>query len=457
MIAELRPYPSMTDSGLPWLGKMPLGWSTHRLKSVFREVDQRSGTGNEPLLSLRMREGLVDHHAMGGRAIPPSSLVNYKVTRPGEIVMNRMRAAAGLFAATRTLGLVSPDYAVLRPRTRVDLDYFVKLFRTPLMMAIFRLESRGLGTGESGFLRLYAERFGMLAVPVPPPVEQAAIARFLGHVDRQIRRYVRAKQKLINLLEEQQQAIIRRAVTRGLDVNVQLKPSDVDWLGDVPRHWELRRLKFLARIKTGGRDTVDRKGDGDYPFFVRSQSVERIDSFSFDGEAVLTAGDGAGVAKVFHYVVGKFDFHQRVYKCSNFRHVCGRFFFYYFRCTLRYEAFRETAKSTVDSLRLPMLQNFPVLLPPWDEQLEIVELITRETAAVERSLATVRHEVDLLLEYRSRLIADVVTGKLDVREAAARVPGEAGEPEPPDEVEPLAEGDEAEGAGLDEPAEAADL
>lgn len=107
------------------------------------------------------------------------------------------------------------------------------------------------------------------------------------------------------------------------------KPSGVQWLGDVPTHWEAQRLRSLANIKTGGRDTVNRRDDGEYPFFVRSQTIERIDTWSFDGEAVLTAGDGVGVGKVFHYINGKFHYHQCVYKFSDFRDVLGKFFFHY--------------------------------------------------------------------------------------------------------------------------------
>ena len=135
------------------------------------------------------------------------------------------------------------------------------------------------------------------------------------------------------------------------------KPSGIEWLGDVPAHWEVRRLRSLANITTGGQDTINQQDDGKYPFFVRSQTVERIDTWSFDGEAVLTAGDGVGVGKVFHYVNGKFDYHQRVYKFSDFSAVLGKFFFHYFRALLRFEVLQGTAKSTVDSLRLPMLQN----------------------------------------------------------------------------------------------------
>ena len=130
----------------------------------------------------------------------------------------------------------------------------------------------------------------------------------------------------------------------------------------------MRRLRTLARVTTGGRDTIDRVDGGRYPFFVRSQRVERINSFSYDGEAVLTAGDGAGVGKVFHYVNDRFDFHQRVYKFSDFRDMDGRYFFHYFRAFLGRVTAAGTAKSTVDSLRRPMLLDFPVVIPPLDEQ-----------------------------------------------------------------------------------------
>ena len=252
--------------------------------------------------------------------------------------------------------------------------------------------------------------------------EQHAIVRYLDYVDRRIRRYVAAKRRLITLLEEEKQAIINRAVTRGLDPNAHLKPSGVEWMGDVPEHWEVRRLRSLAGIGTGGRDTINREDGGKYPFFVRSQSVERINTWSFDGEAVLTAGDGVGVGKVFHYINGKFDYHQRVYKFSNFRQIAGKYFFHYFRSTLSNEVFQGTAKSTVDSLRLPMLQNFPVAVPPLPEQHAIVENLEDATVGVDTAIARARRQVELVLEYRTRLIADVVTGKLDVREVVGQLP-----------------------------------
>ena len=266
-----------------------------------------------------------------------------------------------------------------------------------------------------------------VTVAIPSLPEQAAIVRFLDHADRHIRRYIRAKEELIVLLREHKQAVILAAVSGQIDVRTgrpypAYTDSGVQWLCRVPDHWQVRRLRSLAHIKTGDRDTVDKVDDGTYPFFVRSQTVERINSWSFDGEAVLTAGDGAGVARVFHYMNGKFDYHQRVYKFSDFREVLPKFFFEYFRLTLQFEALAGNAKSTVDSLRQPMLQSFPVPLPPRDEQVAIVDYLSRAVASIDTMRVGLQREIDLLHQYRTRLVADVVTGKLDVRGLASGLP-----------------------------------
>jgi len=166
------------------------------------------------------------------------------------------------------------------------------------------------------------------------------------------------------------------------------KPSGVEWLGDVPEHWTLRRLKFLCDIQTGNKDTVDAVEDGDYPFFVRSQTVERINSFTFDCEAVLTAGDGVGVGKVFHYHNGPFDFQQCVYMLNKFRNVAGPFLFHFLKENFYKVALEGGAKSTVDSLRRPLFTNFTVPVPPAEEQRSIVAIVERESAKKSGSIVT---------------------------------------------------------------------
>ena len=186
------------------------------------------------------------------------------------------------------------------------------------------------------------------------------------------------------------------------------KDSGVEWLGDVPDSWNMRRLKYISTIKTGEKDTVDRVDNGKYPFFVRSKWIEHIDTFSYDGEAVLTAGDG-DIGKIFHYINGKFDYHQRVYKFSNFTEIIGKYLFYYLHNNLAEEVVKLSAKTTVDSLRLPFLQNFPVLLPAVKEQTAIANFLGRKTTQIDKAIAIKEKQIALLKERKQILIRNAVT------------------------------------------------
>jgi type I restriction enzyme S subunit len=162
-------------------------------------------------------------------------------------------------------------------------------------------------------------------------------------------------------------------------------------LGVIPDDWDLEHIEDLAMITTGGKNTQDRVAGGQYPFFVRSQTVERINSYSFDGEAVLTAGDGVGTGKVFHYINGKFDVHQRVYRISNFNeHTNGFFFFLYFSTHFFNRIMQMTAKSSVDSVRREMIARMLVPLPP--------------SLAEQRAIAQALKDVDALIESLDRLM-----------------------------------------------------
>lgn len=140
-------------------------------------------------------------------------------------------------------------------------------------------------------------------------------------------------------------------------------------IGVIPEDWEVKKVSEISKITTGNKNTQDKVDNGIYPFFVRSQIVERINSFSFDGEAVLTAGDGVGVGKVFHYINGKFDFHQRVYAISHFNsNISGFYFFKYFQNNFYNRIMQMTAKSSVDSVRMETIADMQIPLPPLAEQ-----------------------------------------------------------------------------------------
>ena len=243
MIADLKPYADYKESGLPWLGQVPGHWSVRRIKTVLRETDRRSEDGSGTLLSLTRVRGLIPRRDMTDKMHSAKTLAGYKRYRAGQLVMNRMQAWSGMFGAGDIDGLISPDYAVFDVLGGHAIKLILERLKTPDLVGQFALESKGIG---SGFNRLYTDRFGPIPISLPPPDEQAAIVRFLDWANGRLERAIRAKRKVIALLNEQKQAIIHRAVTRGLDPSVPLKPSGIPWLGDIPRHWVVRRLKSLG-------------------------------------------------------------------------------------------------------------------------------------------------------------------------------------------------------------------
>lgn len=256
-------------------------------------------------------------------------------------------------------------------------------------------------------------------IMLPDEREQRRVADYLDQRTRDIDSLISKQEQLRTLIEERRQAIVVRAVTKGLDPQVPMSDSGVNWIGEIPRTWSLKRTRRVCSLTTGGRDTQDAIEDGPYPFFVRSDTVEHIDTYSFDGEGVLTSGDGAGVGKVFHHHVGKLEFHQRVYLYFNFKDVLGRFFYFYLREHLAKVVLAGNAKSTVDSLRRPMLLDFPVVLPPLAEQKRIVEVLDGIEVQAKAAIAKVEANIARLREYRQALITAAVTGKLDVQSTTA--------------------------------------
>ena len=192
-----------------------------------------------------------------------------------------------------------------------------------------------------------------------------------------------------------------------------MKKSKFDILGYYPNTWEEKRLKYLCSINTGNKDTVDAIDDGIYPFYVRSPKVERINSYSFDGEAILMAGDGVGAGKIFHYVNEKFDYHQRVYNMHNFKYINGKYLFYYLRELFSIEIEKGSAKSTVDSIRLPMLQNFIIPIPDINEQQTIADFLDEKCEKIDKVIGEIEEQIQVLEDYKKSLITETVTKGLD--------------------------------------------
>jgi len=248
MIANLKRYPAMQDSGVEWLGEVPQHWEVLPNRALFEEIKKRD-CPDEQMLSVTIKRGVIQQATLleGSSKKDSSNLdrSNYKVVQPGDIAYNKMRAWQGAVGVSDYRGIVSPAYVVQRPRKVADPRFLHHLLRTPGFAKEAERWSYGI---TSDMWSLRPEHFKLICMCLPPLPEQDAIVRFIEYVDRRIRRYIRAKQKLIKLLEEQKQAIIHRAVTRGLNPDVPLKDSGVEWLGQVPEHWE---VMLLSRGLTG--------------------------------------------------------------------------------------------------------------------------------------------------------------------------------------------------------------
>ena len=192
----------------------------------------------------------------------------------------------------------------------------------------------------------------------------------------------------------------------------EMKDSEIDTVGAIPANWEKKRLKYLCTVQTGDEDTQNADPDGEYPFYVRSPIVERCVRYTFDGEGILVAGDGAGAGRIFHHVDGKYAVHQRVYRLANFS-FDANFLHYYLSNLFPHEMDKGSAQSTVPSMRLPMLMNFPFFLPSEDEAKKIVLFLNSKCAEMDALVADIQAEIETLEAYKQSVIAEAVTKGLD--------------------------------------------
>lgn len=428
MIGDLKPYPDYRDSGLPWLGQVPAHWRTVRNGSLFGQRSQ-SGYAELPILEVSLKTGVrVRSFGKAGRKQVMSDLGKYKRAVKGDLAYNTMRMWQGALGVCPADGLVSPAYVVARPYPQVDAGYFAALFRTGDYMAEIDSASRGIVKDRN---RLYWDQFKQMRSPCPPLAEQVAIMRFLDWANSRLNRAIRAKRKVITLLNEQRQAIIHRAVTRGIDASVALKPSGISWFDKMPAHWDIRRLTSLATFGAGRAHEQFLTPTGQYVcvtarFVSTSGRSRKFSSKNFSPatrrDVLMVMSDlPNGRALGRSYLVAddaEYAVNQRV--CRLTPHLIEpRLLAYFanrnFHLLRRDDGMNQTHLSNYD------FKTMPVLVPPPEEQIAISDYLDRATSEIDALANRLNHECDLLSEYRARLVVDVVTGRLDIRVAATRL------------------------------------
>ena len=447
MIATLHPYPAYKPSGIPWLGDVPAHWEVAQLGRIGVFSKGSGGTKDDEvpvgILCVRYGDLCTTHKYFINQTqsyISPAKASAYTPIKMGDVLFPTSgepieeigKSAVNLMPTQVHCGR---DLIIFRPTIPIEPKFAGYAMDCPAAQTQRSLMGRGIT-----IMHIYSSQLKYLWLPLPPLPEQASIVRYLDHADGRIRSYVSAKRKLIALLEEEKQAVINQAVTRGLDPNVHLKPSGTPWLGEVPEHWEVRRLKNwtgineailpettapdfefryveIGAVETGklvaepclirfaaapsrarrivkGGDTII-STVRTYLKAVWFASGANDDLICSTGFAVLTPRQET-VPKFVNYVVQSDIFTDRVTAES---------------VGIAYPAISES--------RFGSLQ---VCVPPLDEQAAIVEYLDEATVGIDAAIARARRQIELVEEYRPRLIADVVTGKLDVCEAAGQLP-----------------------------------
>ena len=481
MIADLKPYPAMKDSGVTWLGKVPTHWDVMRTKWVLSRND--SGVwGNDfddnGVIVLRSTEQTISGEwnilAPAKRRLSEFERLISRLEEGDLLVTTSSGSSLHIgktTIVTRDVATLDCCFSNFMQRLRVKQNALPRFVWYLLNGEVGRRQLDYLSDTTTGLANLSGKIIGRVVLTFPSVPEQAAIVRFLDYAERRIRRYIRAKEKLIALLEEQKQAIIHQAVTGRIDVRTgqpypAYKPSGVEWLDDVPAHWEVRRLKSLVRrIDQGVSPQAENRlaestswgvlkaGCVNGGVFRETEHKRLAPHFAFDRKLAVRVGDvlvsRANGSPRLVGSVGRISSlrHKLILSDKTFRLTFGQevepdFMVLAMNCRYYRQQVEQAisgAEGLANNLPLSLLRSFNIVVPRQDEQNAIIKYLQKYTLKLSAEIARTERKTALIGELRTAIITDVVTGKLDVRQAAAALP----------EVDPLADDDEA-----DDPAEA---
>ena len=452
MFPTLNPYPAYKPSGVDWLGDVPAHWVVRRIRDSVSDciggVWGSEPNGLEDLPCVRVADFdrqrfrvHMDNPTL--RAITPNER-RQRILNSGVLLLEKsgggdLQPVGVVMLYDYNVPAVCSNF-IARLRISVGFDPVFLTFLHATLYAL-RLNTRSIKQ-TTGIQNLDTSAYLRERVCIPPLPEQTAIARYLDHADRRIQRYIQAKEKRITLLHEARQAIIQRAVTRGLNPDVPLKPSGVEWLGDVPAHWEVRRLRYLIEGNlTYGANAAAEHDNPNWPRYLR------ITDFALDGTLrgdtfrslppevardylvkpgdLLLARSGATVGKAFLVTseVGQACHAGYLIRARPRNCLVEPRFLFAFTQSAMFTRWKDSTFiiATIPNISAEKYANLSVPTPPLEEQKQIAAYLNKATATIDTAINTARRQSEHMQEYRASLIAHVVTGKLDVRAAAERI------------------------------------
>lgn len=426
----IRRYPTLAASGTPWLVDIPHHWSVGRLAHVAvawtSNVDKHSVDGQPAVRLCNYTDVYKNDSIDGSMTFMQATATNEQIERfrlrLGDTLITKDSETADDIGIPAYVEYEADDLicgyhlAMIRPKPgAVDPRFLYWTMGARPTLGQWAVQASGVTR-----VGIRSTDLSKVTLALPPLGEQQAIADYLDRETARLDSLIEEQQRLVEMLKERRKSAIRSILLAGLDPNAPRKPSGAKLLGEIPAHWRIVPTRHLCTITTGSEDSGNATDDGEYPFFVRGQEILRIDNWSFDGEAVMTPGDGqGGTGKVFHYFTGKFEAHQRVYVFKDFVGVSGWYFYYFLSTFLRPVALAGSNTVTMESLRRPLLADFRVPLPPLNEQRCITDHLDEQTAKIDELISETERFVELSRERRSALITAAVTGQIDLRDEVA--------------------------------------
>jgi len=425
----MQRYDTYKDSGVKWLGEIPSHWEVIKSKYLWKESFSISENGNEELLSVSQYDGITP--AKGDSR--SESLEGYKIVSENDLVINIMLAWMGGLGVSKFDGIVSPAYCVYKLTKDSNPKYLHYLYKTPLYLAEFARHSSGVIPSR---WRMYTDDFGQVVSLLPPRKEQDAIVGYLDEKMAKIDAAIAQQQKMIDLLNERKQIIINRAVTKGLNPNAKMKDSGVEWIGEVPEHWEVRKVKSITSkvgsgvTPRGGGETYVDKG----VMFLRSQNIY-FEGFKLDDVAFITddvdasmsntrvkEGDvlfnitGGSIGRCCYVPKGfpkaNVNQHVSIVRPHNFS---TEYLYYLLRSPMsQMQVDLQQTGGNREGLSAFALKNFVFPIPPKTEQEKIIVYLNDVDLKLEQTIQNCQNQISLLQERKQIIINEVVTGKVKV-------------------------------------------
>lgn len=427
----------MKDSGIEWIGKIPSDWEIYRNKQLFREINERCENGSDyTLLSVSEYYGVApkaDKIAEGDFETHAESLDGYKKCSPDDIVMNIMLAWKRATGRSTYEGIISPAYCVYRPITEIDTRYFHYLFRTDLCANMFKRYSTGIIDSR---LRLYPDQFMALYSPVPHKNEQVRIADFLDHRCAEIDSVIANTQRTIEEYKVLKQSIITDAVTKGVRGKRTMKDSGIEWIGEIPVEWEIRKL-FRAIDNLGDIDHyMPNSVDTGIPYLMTGDLKEKLSDVDFDSCKMVSLDDYQTLSSKIKANKGDIIFARYAtigtvcfvdiekeflvsYSCLTIKTtenlLLGRFLFYYLKSSAFFEEVNQYINSnTQANVGLDSMTKAKVILPKIEEQTQIADYLDKKCAEIDTLIAKKIALLEELESYKKSVIYEYVTGKKQV-------------------------------------------